>query len=287
MWRAILFLTLIFIPAVCGQMTVTPIFSDVATNSSFGAFTSPNETHHAFVANETMTISWRTSLDAIYLVLYQRDILAGLPIERIDNPSEGETLWKPFSIETGPGILSEFVFRAVVEGGDSSKEFWSPTFSILRDRDELNSLPTLTATPTSTRIASNAQETDLRFASGSNSLSTPTGGLSIGLTIGLAATFTAGSVAIVVYLLYFLYKRIKTKAKNPELSPAGSYDPDADLPELCTYQPVPHGSPGNPVEMEVKPAEMEGTRTYAELPAEPRELPDVRDLDELVIERHG
>jgi len=39
-------------------------------------------------------------------------------------------------------------------------------------------------------------------------------------------------------------------------------------------------------EMEVKPAEMEGTRTYAELPAELRELPDVRDLDELVIERH-
>lgn len=173
----------------------------------------------------------------------------------VDHQAEGTTIWNAITLEEGSDYPYEYVLRAVEMGTRTlgTKDFWSRTFSISRS---------------------------------SSTSTTSTEGPSIGLTIGLAAAFSAGSVAIVVYLIYLLYKRRKSKAKNPKLGPAGSHGPGDDLPELYTYETVPHGSPTNPAEMEVKPAEMEGTKTYAELPAEPRELPDVQGLDELVVERH-
>jgi hypothetical protein len=46
-----------------------------------------------------------------------------------------------------------------------------------------------------------------------------------------------------------------------------------------TYEPVLHQTQVEPVEMEVSPTEMEGSRMYAELSAE-RKLPNATDLDD-------
>jgi hypothetical protein len=108
------------------------------------------------------------------------------------------------------------------------------------------------------------------------------GGLSMGTTIGLAVGFTAGFIGILIYLLNFLYKRRKAKANPYTAKSAPEGGADEHLPEVHTYEPVSIEGDAKPVELEVKPAEMDGTSTCAELPAEKRLL-RVEDFDELVV----
>jgi hypothetical protein len=224
-------------------------------------------------------------------------------------------LWNVSNMmEPTSGSSSQYALRAVdkstLYNESHPEEFWSAAFTVLHVRDDAISSTTLeysststpaetrttpTMTPTSTqtesielsglpRISPNAQVTPTSTGSAFDSSTKSQGGLSFALTVGLAGTFTVGSIAIAIYLLVLLYKRRKRNAKKPKLVSTAAKNADEHLPEVCTYEPVPHGSPTNPLELEVKPVEMEGTRTYAELPAEARRLPTVEDLDELVIE---
>jgi hypothetical protein len=245
-----------------------------------------------------MRIAWNSTEELFFLILHQRDNDHGMLIQEISKLLALVSVqWHTYNvfIEGTPGSVDSYLWLVqtmneslpseyVIQGFPAN--FWSSAFTITNGSEAVSSsasIATATSTRGSNELSGLPRATFIPLSTPTTSASkSSSGGLSMGTTIGLAVGFTAGSIGILIYLLNFLYKRRKAKANPYTAKSAPEGGADEHLPEVHTYEPVPIEGDAKPVELEVKPAEMDGTSTCAELPAE-KKLLRVEDLDELVV----
>lgn len=175
-------------------------------------------------------------------------------------------------------LTEPFVIHAInyYNSGDESMvdDFWSPMFYVSRRRSTQSS-------PSSTRPANQLSGLPSIGSDGMTPTTSSTpwweegysyptadskgiGAANLaGIVIGVATMF----IILMVFLGIMFLRRRKEKAEDKANMAAHAANTVVYVPETQEYTPVP------PHEMYVRPMEMEGTRTCAEMPAE-RRVPD-------------